>query len=331
MTATKNELLARLNELRAARGKDPLKAWKDSTAKLEAAIAKLAETTLPPAPAAPDANGNATGPTPEPENVEPVFDNDFKLSASLLIYDIPSASDYPNPSGRLRRLGFRANLSCWVIPDGAIPHTLIHEMRTEGNANVDLVRFDMAEGPRLVRMAIDRMKKDVEDQLKRAHEGLANAEERHLLAADADPDARETAAEKYERRAKRIMEHLTELAEDVEAAIKNFGVKPELLGLANARKAFAALQTGYEAKIDAYVAATAALKKAGEAGDANAAALANAAATDAVIPEVMADALREAGDEAAADALQAAFVPESVPAADDGTFSLADAPDAPAA
>ncbi len=250
-------------------------------------------------------------PDPKPDDPAPT------LSASLLIYDIPSASDYSNPSHQLRRIGFRANLSCWVIPDGAIPRTLIHEMRTEGNANVDLVRFDAAEGPRLAKMAVAAMEKEVADQAARAREGIAGMADRHLDLPDdlaTNESAREDAVKRYERRSARVLRHLNEAIEDVEAAIKNFGLSPEKLNLADARKAFETLQIGYQAKAAEFVRATNALKA---VGTVDATALANAAAKDEVMPEVIADMLRENGKEAEADALQAAFAPPAAPVNDD--------------
>jgi len=38
---------------------------------------------------------------------------DLKPLPSL--YDVPTRLTVPNPSGRLRRIAFRINLSCWVI------------------------------------------------------------------------------------------------------------------------------------------------------------------------------------------------------------------------
>lgn len=347
--ATKIEKLARLNELRVAAGKPELKAWKESNAKLDAAIAKLEPIVASNAAAAADpANADLVdrgftdaelgdleravdGPTlPTVEPTAPVVelsDADFPetLRACLLIYDIPSASDYRNPSRRLRRIGFRENKSCWVIPEGSIPHKLIHEMKTEGNASVELIRFDAGEGPRLCRMAIERIKRELTEKLARAESGIAKADKKYLKKTDDDADladnvsAREDVLKRYERRASRIIAGIEKLCKDVESAIKNFGVRPELLGLADTRNAMDALQKGYEARSGAYVAATEALRK---IGTADADALANAADADAVPAAIMADMLRDNGNNAAADALTAAF--SDAPANTDGTFSLTD-------
>lgn len=317
-TINKTDLFNRLNELRAAMGKPSLAAWKSSLTKLIETVAALEKATAKDEP-------TATTTAPEtPERIGPE-----KLSATLLVYDIPSSNEkYADPGKTLRRIGFRVNLSCWVIPDGAIPHTFIKELREDWNANVELVRFDMAEGPRLVRMALDRMKKDVEEKMARSAEGIAFMDKHLNLAPElaANTEAREAAVKLYESRCKRIIKNLEELADDVEVAIKNFSVAPEALGLDDTRKAFAALSAGYAQKVNAYTRATEILKgRAEAAGDTNAAALANAAAKDLVPVEPLADALIENGAETEAKELMDAFAP---PATDDGTFSLVDANDA---
>lgn len=241
------------------------------------------------------------------------------VTAACLFYDIKVGSKIPNPSPELRRLGFRANLSCWVIPHGAMPWNLIHDLNKKG-ANAKVVKFDASEGPKLVAMALSTLKNDIAAQVKRCRANILKAAEKHLAEAET-PEERELALARYEMRAEAICKKLETLIEDSVEAIKTFGVNPDALSLTSARSAFEAFQVGYAAKAAEYAAATEALRDAAKTtpGDGTLNALANAAAADALPPEVAADALREAGNEKAADRLQKAFDPE--------TFSLADASD----
>lgn len=348
---TTAERLAALNVLRVANDLAALKTWKRSRADLETAIAELtpadaiavlptdlADITgaLPVDPPAidPDTSIDTVAepvivpePTPTPDapaTPEPAPSIDpNNLRACLMIYDIPSShSDYRNPSGILRRIGFRANLSCWVIPEANIPYALIAHMREHANANVDVVRFDAAEGPRLVRMAIDAIHREVNDQVTRAAASIAGADTRHLNVPDelaGNVSEREAVLRRYETRTTRILESLNELLEDVETAIKCFGQSPERLNLNGARAAYNAYQTGIEARVNAFAAATHALSQIGTA-DANA--MADAAKNDAAPAFAMADMLRDNGHDAAADALTAAF---DLNGTNDETFSIADA------
>ncbi len=248
--------------------------------------------------------------------------NDQKMSCSMVIYDIPSDNKtYADPSATMRRIGFRVNLSCWVVPDGAVPHTFIHTLRTDYRANVDVVRFDAAEGPRLARMAVAAMKKEMEENAARAAEGLVAMEQRHLTL-DAElidnPEERAAAVKRYEARCARTLKRMNQIIEDVEVAIKNFGNTPEALGTADARKVYDTLQLGYQQKAAAFVAATNALKA---LNTPDATALATAAAKDLVPAPIVADMLRDHGADTAANALQAAF-DRNVETADDNVFSL---------
>lgn len=252
--------------------------------------------------------------------------DEVKLECAAIHYDIPSnnPAGYADPSNTLRRIGFRASLSCWILPCGAIPYTFIHELRTKYGATVDVLRFDAAEGPRLARMAVAAMKKEMQENAARARAGIALMEERHLqLEADlaANPEARDEAVKRYEGRCARVLKRMNQIIEDVEVAIRNFGDTPETLGVADARQVYAVLQSGYEAKANAFVAATAALKK---LGTSDADALANAAAKDLVPAAVMQDMLRDHGDDVSADTMRKVFDRTAETAPDDGTFSLAD-------
>lgn len=108
------------------------------------------------------------------------------VRAHLFLYDIPTNSKYPNPSGLLWRLGIRANLSVWVIPDRNVVRLPIEEMKRAG-ARVELVRFDERDGETILRLARESIAKEVNglrDSLKLAvqlaedkYKGVATGDE----------------------------------------------------------------------------------------------------------------------------------------------------------
>ncbi len=262
---------------------------------------------------------------PKPPTVLAEKPEDFPahLEATMLIYDIPSNVKYPNPSDKLRRVGFRENKSCWVIPAGYIPHTLINDLRTKAKANVELIRFDPTEGPRLCRLAVDRMKRELADQVARAKKSIEEAEKNHLALTDeerANNELADAALLSYNNQCKWVLERVEKMCKDVDRAIRNFGVNPNLLDLATTRDVMNVLQTGYKEQASEYVKATAALRA---INTPDAQALAKAAEADNVPPAIMADMLRDNGNDDAADALQNAFAPPAA-ATDDDTFDLVD-------
>lgn len=244
-----------------------------------------------------------------------------ELRASMLVYDIPAKSKVANPSDQLRRFGFRANLSCWVIPTASLPHNLITELRESG-VNAKVVPFDVSAGPQLVTWAIEQLRADAEEQVKRTRANLEKAGDKHLDGLSeveaVTGERREEALAAYELRAGAICKRLEDILAHVTEAAAGFGIESGALNLGGARAAFDAFQTGYTARAAEFAAATEKLRAAAAAsGDANAAALANAAAQDLVPVAVLAGGLEDAGLETDAARLTQAF--------DDGTFSLSDA------
>jgi hypothetical protein len=240
----------------------------------------------------------------------------------MLVYDIPSRlKNLRNPSGQLRRFGFRANLSCWVIPTGNLPHNLIDNLRTAG-VNVKIQPFDVGAGPALVAWALEEIRKEIQEQVKRTEKTLKKAEDKTTGALtdleNLSAERRDEAIAAYEVRAAQVCERLKELLDDVTAAGEAFGIDGTALSVQSARAAYDVYQAGFLAKAAAYAEATKKLREAAAtSGDKTAAALANTAAQDLVPAGVLADALREAGQEGAANTLTDASQSE------DGTFSLA--------
>lgn len=235
-----------------------------------------------------------TNGTPE---TEPTAD---KITASLILYDIPASSKIDNPSGQLRRHAVRINLSCWVCPEHAVPLPLLKELGDAG-AVWHVLRFDAAEGPKLVKMVVTALKKEIAENVARGETCLDEAAERHLNNDEISKEARN---ERYALRAGAIVDRLNELVEDLTVAAKQFGIDPKRLNLAGARRAIEAMDLGWHKRVEVMVKAK---KKAkGKKGSTTTAALADADAPAGVL----ADALQETGEpenESAADELRETF------------------------
>src|SRR5687767_14905134 len=135
------------------------------------------------------------------------------LQACLLIYDIPERSSVPNPSRRLRPIAVRVNLSCWVIREGDIPYALLHEMAA-GGAMWHVVRFDASEGPKLVGMAVEAMKRDIRDAMQRANRSAEVAGRRMETTQETPSEARR----RFAVQSRPIIRRLTRLLSDVQKA-----------------------------------------------------------------------------------------------------------------
>lgn len=85
----------------------------------------------------------------------------------MLTYDIPSSLDYPNPSGRLRRVAVRVNLSCWIVPTSRVPQDLLDEFEDQ-RINYHLVSFDAKEKDTIHAIA----QKAIEEETARLHGSL---------------------------------------------------------------------------------------------------------------------------------------------------------------
>jgi hypothetical protein len=246
----------------------------------------------------------------EPGDVDPkAFDQTY----TQFQYDIPEHSPYPNPSGWLRSIAVRDTLSCWIVRKGDIGHNTIGNMLDAG-VTVKMRDYAAHETKQLVEDMVRSLYQQAQEAAASVARREASAEE--FLAQAQEDGLKESEARKgYETRIKAIARDINVLTGDITKVAASLG----LSGCANFIN-LAWLQTITKQTTDrmtlrarAYRQAEAALVA---AGTPTTLALAAGAAVDQVIPEVMADALREAGDEAGADVLQAAF-------AEDHTFSLA--------
>jgi hypothetical protein len=196
----------------------------------------------------------------------------------MLLYDIPTNAPVPNPSGRLRRIAVRVNLSCWVVPESRVPYHLLHDM-AQGGASWHVVRFDTGEAGNLARMALDALRKEADAAVRRALRSEGRAADR-AAEPEADPDA-------YLNLVRRAVRRAEGLLADLAAGAASLGLGG--LDTGNGLASLANLRSAAEARALLYAGMR---EEAEKAGDARAAEL---AARDEVPGVVLADMLEERG------------------------------------
>jgi hypothetical protein len=152
------------------------------------------------------------------------------VNASLLQYDIPDAVDFPNPSPILRRIGFRSNLSVWVIPNHRIPWTLLNDMQAAG-CIWHVVKFDTSEAKHLASMCAIALRQEIVDAVN-----MARTSESAAMRADL-------------ARARRLLA-------DAREACKSFELNPDTFEFGNSHRAL--MSIGLAAKVRAKLYADAA-------------------------------------------------------------------------
>jgi hypothetical protein len=100
--------------------------------------------------------------------------------SSILMYDIPTRTNFPNPTARLWRCGTRLNLSCWVVRADLVPWTLLNEMKDAG-VRWHLLPFSDADSKEATALMLG----NIRDELKaaQAREAKSLREQDETLAA----------------------------------------------------------------------------------------------------------------------------------------------------
>jgi hypothetical protein len=163
------------------------------------------------------------------------------MKINLLVYDIPSALDYDNPSGQLRRVGFRVNLSCWAVTEESTPWNLLEEFTT---LKIDWKLFPFASDatPSLIQACREAIVKELADAGKRNDEALADSMAKHLESREAeDEKTRHKGDKRYEYSTKNLITRANQLLDDLESAARCFGIDPATLTIAGARDSVKAL------------------------------------------------------------------------------------------
>ena len=106
------------------------------------------------------------------------------MRSVLLVYDVPTNLKITNPSEKLRALGFRMNLSCWVIPEHLIPWDYLYELPI--SVSWEIVRFDEKEKGKLRDLARKALEREAGQIRAAMEESIAKAQAK--LAKVAFPD-----------------------------------------------------------------------------------------------------------------------------------------------
>ncbi len=166
------------------------------------------------------------------------------MKTDLLIYDVPTKSQIPNPSPRLRRVAIRINLSCWVLPTDRVPWNYLNELREEG-VRWHLVPQSEEGSEKLTEMALDSLRQEIRSAVKRTEKSLDLSGEKFVSVKE-DPDCDgsdlERAKDKHDKHIKTTMKRINNLLKDIESAAKVFAIDPASLPLVEAKAKADALQ-----------------------------------------------------------------------------------------
>lgn len=190
-----------------------------------------------------------------------------KLSASLVIYDIPDGAVTPegtalaNPSPELREVGIRVNLSCWIVPNHLVPYGLLNDLRLAG-ASYEVVKFDISEAPKLLDMATRALRNEIRQAVQRARASALAAAEKVNGYDDATK-----AAERYLRSCRNIIKRTETLIKDYERSAEAFGIDPQAIELMHGYSGLNSIHCLAEARARLFVQALNQARKLGLDGE----------------------------------------------------------------
>lgn len=179
------------------------------------------------------------------------------MRAVMLVYDIRDDSEMPNPSRVLYRCGVRANLSCWIIPEGCVPQELLAQFDAN-SVKYRIVPFDETAEAEIRRIATE--------ELTRTGQELQTSLLRSIFAAKAQYDSAMQEAEvlgeaeaklpgvtkHYDRRVKASLRKAGKMLNAAVEACEKFDLNAELVGLFDGlQNAIAAQHKAFLAEVEA--------------------------------------------------------------------------------
>lgn len=206
------------------------------------------------------------------------------LSPCLLLYDVPTGSGVANPSGRLRRIAFRINLSAWVVRRPDLPYSYLNSLAARG-VKWRVVSFDPSEAGTLVQMGIENIRQEIASAVARSRKADRRAS-RNRDKNDAKSDI------DYAVACRLNVRRLRKLLDDMEHAAARFGITAGQLSLAEARSAVDAIDAGMKGQCAAYAAMAKVARKSRASGSR---AMASAIEQDQVPAGIAADWCEENG------------------------------------
>lgn len=222
----------------------------------------------------------------------------------LLCYDIPTASRLPNPSGQLREVAVRINLSCWVIRAGDIPYAMLDRLkRAGGRWHAPPFAHEAGEG--LTQMIVDSLRKELADALERATE----AEEKAIDELDGHTQENIEASGryhlgKYRQTMWNTVRKLQQALHDVRNVADRFGVADSYFPLADMQTQVETIRFTMEERAKRYAEAG---RLCYQSGTHTGEAIKRAVEADRIPAEMVADYLEDMSLDAEATALREAF------------------------
>lgn len=183
------------------------------------------------------------------------------IQACWLSYDIPETADIESPVSELRPIAFHAQKSVWIIREGDIPYNLIARLEAAG-ADVQIVRFDPSEAPKLLNMCVNAVRADIRETVDNAKKSCAAAQARYD-----NTENPEAAQKRYMQDAKRINKVAAQKLKDLRSLAERWNVLSRVDTLAGATVAVESVRVAMSNRAKAYAAAIAALKARNDSAD----------------------------------------------------------------
>lgn len=234
----------------------------------------------------------------EKEDIDPAA---FQYALTKIEYDIPASTGF-SPCSRLYPIAIRSSLSCWLVRTGDMPWTLIDEMQERG-ALVTHTPCDKSATESLLKQAVAFMQKTVQQYVDGARETLESASAALDASEERDVD-QETAVRACVNKAKALEKRLETYRKQMSEGSEKMGISSAAWNGSRLTVAAQTYSATLRTRAHAY---TRGAKALASSTDTTARALAASAANSTLPAEVMADALREAGDEAAGDEVSDTF------------------------
>ncbi|CAM6002957.1 unnamed protein product [Sphagnum balticum] len=223
---------------------------------------------------------------------------------SKIDFDIPSALGpgyRDNVNTVFHSLGIKFSNTAWVMRSGDIPLNLIAAMEEDG-CNVNVHKLDKSEIQKVISQAIISLQTQIEEHLQRANQSLESAVNR---MNNADENAsEEEIIKKALREAKVLEKRYEEYTKEMLPGANRIGITDAAWNPQRLPVAAKAMSSDLRRRAAAYRKGVKAMQA---STDATVKALVPDAVTSTLPVHVMGDALREAGDEKAADELNEVF------------------------
>lgn len=176
-------------------------------------------------------------------------------SPFMLIYDIKTNSDCPNPSDVLRPVAFRLNQSCWCIYENDIPFELLAEFNRHG-VTWHTLKFDVAENTKLVKLAAAAFREEIQDYITEGNRTVATANRRLGMGDDTPSDS----IKRHKTKCIQVARRIGKVFKDLKACAEKWGVEDSAYGLQAATQLVRGMRTSMQERVTAYMDALATIE-----------------------------------------------------------------------